>query len=44
MPTFESDGRQMRVDEEGYLENFEDWNEKDAFALAEREESPRDVP
>ena len=30
-------GQSIEVDEEGYLVNFEDWNEKVACALAERE-------
>jgi TusE/DsrC/DsvC family sulfur relay protein len=30
-------GRRVEVDEEGYLVRFEDWNEKVACALAERE-------
>jgi tRNA 2-thiouridine synthesizing protein E len=37
MPTFEYSGIQIQVDDEGYLVNFDDWNEKVACALAERE-------
>jgi TusE/DsrC/DsvC family sulfur relay protein len=37
MPTFEYEGMPITVDAEGYLENFDDWNEKVACALAERE-------
>ena len=37
MPVFEYAGARVEVDEEGYLRNFEDWNEKIACALAERE-------
>jgi TusE/DsrC/DsvC family sulfur relay protein len=34
---FEYSGLEIEVDEEGYLVRFEDWNEKIACALAERE-------
>jgi tRNA 2-thiouridine synthesizing protein E len=44
MPTFEYGNRKIRVDEEGYLENFEDWNEKVACALAEREGVSKECP
>lgn len=37
MPTLEFAGVRVDVDEEGYLVNFDDWNEKVACALAERE-------
>jgi len=37
MPTLEYAGIRVDVDEEGYLVNFDDWNEKVACALAERE-------
>jgi len=37
MPTLEYAGIRVSVDEEGYLIKFEDWNEKVACALAERE-------
>ena len=37
MPTIEYAGMPIQLDEEGYLKNFEDWNEKVACALAERE-------
>jgi sulfur relay (sulfurtransferase) DsrC/TusE family protein len=37
MPTCEYEGLKIEVDEEGYLLNFDDWNEKVACALAERE-------
>ena len=37
MPTIEYSGMTIDVDEEGYLRKFEDWNEKVACALAERE-------
>jgi TusE/DsrC/DsvC family sulfur relay protein len=37
MPTIEYEGIKIKVDEEGYLVNFEDWNETVACALAERE-------
>jgi tRNA 2-thiouridine synthesizing protein E len=37
MPKMEIAGARLEVDEEGYLVNFEDWNEQIACALAERE-------
>lgn len=37
MPTIEYSGIKIEVDDEGYLINFDDWNEKVACALAERE-------
>ena len=37
MPTLNYEGISVEVDEEGYLVNFADWNEKIACALAERE-------
>ncbi len=37
MPAFEYEGIKITVDEEGYLVNFDDWTEKVACALAERE-------
>ena len=44
MPTFEYENRKIQVDEEGYLERFEDWNEKVACALAEREGVSKECP
>lgn len=44
MPRFEYEGITIAVDEEGYLLNFEDWNEKVACALAEREEVSKECP
>jgi len=37
MPIPEYGGKQVEVDEEGYLVRFEDWDEKVACGLAERE-------
>jgi len=37
MPVLEYGRIQVEVDEEGYLIRFDDWNEKIACALAERE-------
>jgi len=37
MPRLEYAGLRVDIDEEGYLVNFADWNEKVACALAERE-------
>jgi TusE/DsrC/DsvC family sulfur relay protein len=44
MPTCEYEGLKIEVDEEGYLVNFDDWNEKVACALAEREGVSRECP
>ena len=37
MPVIEYGGLKINVDDEGYLINFDDWNEKAACALAEKE-------
>lgn len=37
MPVIEYGSVKVNVDEEGYLVNFDDWNEKVACAIAERE-------
>ncbi|MEJ2183487.1 MAG: TusE/DsrC/DsvC family sulfur relay protein [Nitrospirota bacterium] len=37
MPEIEYDGGKVKVDAEGYLVNFDDWNEDVARALAKRE-------
>jgi TusE/DsrC/DsvC family sulfur relay protein len=37
MPTIEYEGKRIEVDGEGYLVNLNDWNEKVALALAQRE-------
>ncbi len=39
MPTFEFAGRQLEVNEEGFLVHPEEWNEELAAFLAEKEES-----
>ena len=44
MPAFEYEGLKITVDEEGYLVNFDDWNEKVACALAEREGVEKTCP
>jgi TusE/DsrC/DsvC family sulfur relay protein len=44
MPTWEHEGSKIEVDEEGYLLNFDDWNENVACALAEREGVSHDCP
>ena len=36
MPTIEYAGLKIDLDDEGYLVNGDDWNEKVACALAER--------
>jgi len=37
MSELEYSGMKIRIDDEGYLENPDDWNEKVACALAEKE-------
>jgi TusE/DsrC/DsvC family sulfur relay protein len=37
MPVLEFGGQRINLDDEGYLENPDDWNEKVACALAEKE-------
>ncbi|RMG72799.1 MAG: TusE/DsrC/DsvC family sulfur relay protein [Nitrospirae bacterium] len=37
MPVIEYGNLKVEVDDEGYLVNFDDWNERVACALAERE-------
>ena len=44
MPTFEHERKKIQVDEEGYLVNFEDWDETVACALAEREGVGKECP
>ena len=44
MSTFEYGGRKIQVDDEGYLENMEDWDETVACALAEREGADKECP
>ena len=44
MPTFEYEGKVIKVNDEGYLENFEEWNETVACALAEREGVSQSCP
>ncbi len=44
MPTFVHEGKKIQVDEEGYLVNFEDWDETVACALAEREGVGKECP
>jgi TusE/DsrC/DsvC family sulfur relay protein len=38
MPTIEFSGTTIKVDDEGYLINFDDWDENVACELAKREE------
>ncbi|MEM5786013.1 MAG: TusE/DsrC/DsvC family sulfur relay protein [Syntrophobacteraceae bacterium] len=44
MPSFVYDAKKIQVDDEGYLANFEDWDESVACALAEREGASKDCP
>ena len=38
MPALEGSGLKINVDDEGYLLNYEDWNEEVACAIAEAED------
>lgn len=40
----EYEKKKIKVDDEGYLENFEDWDETVACALAEREGAAKECP
>ena len=44
MPTIEVEGKKIALDEEGYLVHYEDWNEKVACVLAEREKVGKTCP
>ncbi len=44
MPIFEYNGRTIQINDEGYLENFDEWDETVACALAEREGVSKTCP
>lgn len=44
MPVIEVEGKKIELDNEGYLVNFEDWNEKVACALADMEGVSKTCP
>jgi len=44
MPVIEYEGLKFELDDEDYLVNFENWNEKVACALAEREGVSKECP
>lgn len=44
MPDIEYEGMKIEVDDEGYLVNYNAWNEKVACALAEREGVSKKCP
>jgi TusE/DsrC/DsvC family sulfur relay protein len=44
MPVIEHEGKKIQVNEEGYLDNFDDWDETVACALAEREGASKTCP
>ena len=44
MPIIENDGVRVEVDGEGYLVNFDDWSEKVACHLADREGVSKQCP
>lgn len=44
MKTIEYEGMTINLDEEGYLANFDGWNEKVACALADREGISKQCP
>jgi len=44
MPTIEYEGVKFELDDEGYLVNFDEWNEKVACAIADREGVSKTCP
>ena len=44
MPVIEIDGKKVELTEEGYLANFNEWSEKVACAIAEREGLSKTCP
>ena len=44
MASFQYDKKEIKVDEEGYLENFDEWDETVACILADREGVSRECP
>lgn len=44
MPTIDYQGIKINIDTEGYLVNFDDWNDRVACALAEREGISKECP
>ncbi len=44
MPVVDVQGEKIELDEEGYLVKFDDWNEKVACAIADREGASKTCP
>lgn len=44
MPVLEVGGKKIEFDDEGYLSKFDDWNEKVACAIADREGVSKTCP
>lgn len=44
MPVIEVEGKKIEFDDEGYLVNFDDWNDKVACAIADREGVSKTCP
>ncbi len=44
MPVIEVEGKKIELDEEGFLVNFNDWSEKIACALADKEGVSKTCP
>lgn len=44
MPTLEIEGKKIEIDEDGYLVNIDDWSEKIACALADKEGVSKTCP
>lgn len=44
MPFIEVEGKKIELDEEGFLVNYDDWNEKVACALADKEGVSKTCP
>ena len=44
MPTIDVEGKKIELTEDGYLANYDDWNEKVACAIADREGVSKKCP
>ncbi len=44
MPVIEIEGKKIELTEDGYLANYDDWNEKVACAIADREGISKTCP
>ena len=44
MPSIEVEGKKIELSDDGYLANYDDWNEKVACAIADREGVSKTCP